>query len=404
VARIFFFLSILAVGASASCSGGSAPTSACAPQDYDALLSTSDYMSSEVGGISLTGAGTFKSGVDLGADPDLESSAGRFFWIAQDSGYIIEVDPQCLSAKATYDANDADHAGTTDPQDIAVAPDGSLWIVRLGVSSLLVLNPDGSRRSTIDLSGLDTRDGNPNANSIRILDPNHDGDASTSATSAAASMASSRAFVSLEVLDDPALVSTRPSKVAEIDLQSGAVLRVLELKGRNPLGLMVQEGTALYLADAGSWTQPGEMGAGIERVDTGSFTSTLLVDAGALGGHAVQVAVTPSCGVAIVAGASPCNATSLVAFDPSSGAVSAPALLSTTGYDLEGLAWLNGDRLLVGDRSSAEENSASCPSARTAIPGGFPIHVFDRSGACSLTERSDPIVVPQPPIAITALP
>jgi hypothetical protein len=392
-------------GPAPTCTSGPAPTFSPTPSTacgaYDALVAASDYMSSEIGTITLGGGKTFEGFVDLGTDPALESSAGRFFWIAQDSGYIIEVDPQCLSPKATYDANDCDHAGATDPQDIAVAPDGSLWIARLDVSSLLVLNPDGSRRRTIDLSGLDTRDGNPNANAIRILDPTSDGDASTRSTP---DMATSRAFVSLDILDDNAsLASTRPSKIAEIDLQTGAILHVLQLKGRNPFGLMVQDGNVLYLADAGSWTQPGEVGAGIERLDAASFTSELLVSAGALGGHAVQVAVTSSCGVAIVAGASPCNPTSLVAFDPASGALAAPALLTTTGYDLEGLAWTSGDRLLVGDRSSSLENAASCPSVRTAVPGGFPIHVFDRSGVCTLTEQARPIVIPQAPIAIASL-
>jgi hypothetical protein len=350
--------------------------------------------------VALSGKTSFTYGADLGSDPALESSLGRYFWIASDTGYIIEVEPHCLEAKGTYDANDCDHAGTTDPQDIAVAPDGSLWIVRFGVPSILVLNPDGSRRSTIDLSFLDPKDGNPNADAIRILDPTLDTDGGAS------DMASSKAFVALGILDNDNtnLTSTRPSKLAEIDLVSGAVVRVLQLQGRNPFGFMAEDGTTLYLADAGNWESDlDDAGAGIERVDTRSFTSELLVNRRALGGHAVQVAVTQGCAVAIVAGASPCNATSLVAFDPASGKVATPMLLDTAGYDLEGLAWLESDVLLVGDRSSALTGSSSCPSSATAVPGGFPIHAFDRSGVCALTERAHPIVVPQAPVGILAL-
>jgi hypothetical protein len=410
---IGFFLAALGAAASCSqgpvptCSSGKAPTFAAATTTssacgtYDALVAASDYMSSSaIGTIAVNGKTSFTSGADLGSDPALESSAGRYFWIASDTGYIIEVDPHCLEAKGTYDANDCDHAGTTDPQDIAVAPDGSLWIVRFDVPSILVLNSDGSRRSTIDLSSLDPKDGNPNADAIRILDP-------TSATDGGASdMASAKAFVALGILDndDVNLTSTRPSKLAEIDLVSGVVVRVLELQGRNPFGFMAQEGTALYLADAGNWESDLDTaGAGIERVDTRSFTSELLVNNRALGGHAVQVAVTQGCAVAIVAGASPCNGTSLVAFDPASGKVAAPALLGTAGYDLEGLAWLESNVLLVGYRSSSLTGSSTCPSSATAVSGGFPIHAFDRSGVCALTERAHPIVAPQAPVGILAL-
>jgi hypothetical protein len=61
-------------------------------------------------------------------------------------------------------------------------------------------------------------------------------------------------------------------------------------------------------------------------------------------------------------------------------------LLATAGFDLAALAW-RGDVLMVGDR-------------RAAAGGKYPIHVFDKSGACDLTERADTIFISQKPVAL----
>ena len=182
--------------------------------------------------------------------------------------------------------------------------------------------------------------------------------------------------------------------MVRIDLETGAVEDRLELKGRNPIGLMDQVGSQLYLADAGSWQEndPAKTGAAIEVVDTASFTSKVLVNDVTLGGHAVQVSVTDGCGVAVVAGAYDAGSlTSLIRFDPESGTVptGGPLIPTTTGFDINGLAWLDGRILLVGDRSSTS--------------GGYPIHVFDKGAPCALTERKTPLLALLPPVGIFAL-
>jgi hypothetical protein len=391
---------VTAVGA-AACTGNPTLTGTCGgPFDagspvqaqqcasYDAIVASSDYVSSAVGLVSLTKPPSFIAAVDLGADPVLTSSAGRYFWIARDFGDIIEVDPSCLHAKATYHVNDDNDAGgSSNPQDVAVAPDGSLWVVRFAnhVPTLLVLSSDGCGRRTIDLSSLDPVDHNPHASSIKILDP-------SGSSSRSPSMKTSKAYVALEMLNAD-LSSTRPSQVVRIDLETGAVEAHLELKGRNPIGLIDQVGSQLYVADAGNWqeTDPSKTGAAIEVVDPLSFTSRLLADGVALGGHAVQVSVTEGCGVAIVAGALPFSVTSVVTFDPASlaGRVEGTLIPSTSGFDINGLAWLDGNVLLVGDRSSAS--------------GGYPIHVFDKAAPCALTERKTPLLALLPPVGIFAL-
>src|SRR5580698_4851477 len=138
----------------ASCSGSPASVSGVCGS-YDAMIGMSDYMSSEIGLVSLGGASSDGKGIDLGRDPTLTSSAGQYFWIARELGQIFQVDASCLHSKATFDANDPGVPGTTEPYDVAVAPDHSLWIARFATSSVLVLNADGSRRMTVDLGSED---------------------------------------------------------------------------------------------------------------------------------------------------------------------------------------------------------------------------------------------------------
>jgi hypothetical protein len=376
------------LGSCFACSSALAPpTGGTGP--YDALVATSDYTSSEIGLVAVDGGSSFASGINLGADPALTSSAGRYFWLARDLGRIIEIDTDPLGAKATYDANDPGRPGTTDPYDVAVAPDGSLWIARFDVPSILVLDADGTRRTTIPLSSQDPVDGNPNMSSIRILDP---------ATGGAGTMTTAKAYVSLEILDDhDGLKSTRKSKLARIDLQTGAVEDVLVLAGRNPLTLMVQLGNQLYLADAGSWCEQGQCpagqpDAGVERVDTASFASTLLVTGVTLGGHATEVAVTHDCGVVIVAGELPQTPTGLVSFDPASGATTVTSTLipTTTTFTLQGLAWV-GSTVFVGDRGASGK------------PPAIRLFDVDASGGCTLTERPRSLPLELPPAGFVTL-
>jgi hypothetical protein len=358
------------------------------------MIGMSDYMSSEIGLVSLGGASSDGKGIDLGRDPTLTSSAGQYFWIARELGQIFQVDASCLHSKATFDANDPGVPGTTEPYDVAVAPDHSLWIARFATSSVLVLNADGSRRMTVDLGSEDGVDGNPNMNSIKILDP---AVSSGNAPAAVASMTTSKAYVSLEILDDNNdLTSTRPSKLARIDLETGVVESTLVLQGRNPIGLIVLEGSQLYLADAGNWQNDTTAQAvvGIERVDTVSFTSKLLFTGETLGigQHVLDVAVTTGCAVAIVSGPLPFTPTTLIRFDPTTGIVREPSVIPAPSCDsassclsLSGLAWLGDNVLLVGDRN---------------LTG---LHAFDVSAGCGLTEQKNPIPLPMPPVNIVAL-
>jgi hypothetical protein len=341
----------------------------CTPSD--AIVVASDYVSSRVGGVSVDGTVNLAwAGVDLGGDPILAVSRGRAFFVARDKDLVFELDPSCGEPRAKIDVHDPKRQGTTNPQDVAIAPDGTWWIPRFNEPSIAVFEAHGSLARTIDLSMYDP-DGNPNASALEILDVG----------------GATKAFVALERLDDhDRLKSKMPSWMLRIDLASGATDH-LELLGRDPFGTMDVADGLFYLAMPGNFDVADEADAGVERFDPASFTSKLLASERDLGGSVTQVAMSKKCGAAIVADPTPnVNRTSVVVFDAASGQVLAKNVFGPTdGFDLSTLAW-RGNLLLVGDRRRA--------------PAGFPIHVFEATDACALTLRPDTIFVSQKPVAV----
>jgi hypothetical protein len=362
----------------AACGSSPAPASspeagACTPSD--ALWASSDYSSSAVGSLQLSGPITATTGrVDLGADPALSVSHGDAFFVARDLDTLFALDPVCGTPTRSYNVHVASQSGSSDPQDVAVASDGSLWVPLYGVPSVLVLSPAGEVTSTIDLSSYDA-DGNPDASSIAIVD----------------TPAGEKAFVALERLDNSngnVYLCDQPSWMLRIDVATAAVEATIVLAGRNPFA-MENDGGILWLAEPCNFDDATETNAGIERFDTSTSTSTLVATEPELGGSVAEVTVSSGCGVAIVANAvTNVNATSLVTFDPAGGAVLADASsspLTTDGFDLEGLAWIGG-AVAVGDRNRASD--------------GYPVHVLDATAACILTERDDTVFLPLPPVGV----
>lgn len=351
---------------------GTAGRSSC--PGVAALWAASDYSSSAVGSLSLAGTVKAVTGVvDLGRDPALSVSAGRSFYVARDQDAIFELDG-CGAPKERLSAHVATASGTSDPYAVAVAHDGTLWIPLFLAARVLVLKADGSVARTIDLSSFDG-DGNPDPSDVVIVD----------------TPAGEKAFVTLGRLN-PYPDSVQPSWMLRIDVPTGKVEEKTVLAGRNPFSV-TQAGSVLWLADPGNFDDATEADAGIERFDTSTSTTALVTPESQLGGSVAQVAVSGSCGTALVADPTPnVNATSLVTFDASTGAAIAPASRSplvTAGFDLEGLSWVGGD-LLVGDRRRAA--------------AGYPIHVFAGNAACTLMERTNPLFVPMKPVAVLPVP
>ncbi len=368
------------IGAAWACGSTEAPAGTTDCSGVELLVAASDYSSSLVCGAPRCELGPRTSGVDLGSDPQLAVSAGRAFFLARDNGFIFELDPFCGTPKVRYSVREEGRQGSVNPHDVAAAPDGALFVVLYNVPRIAVL-VGGKVTSFIDLSGPEfDADGNPQADAIRIVNVG----------------GVPKAFVTLERLDDTdkinILSSKQPSAMLRIDVATRKVEATIQLKGRNPFNTMAEHDGALFLAEPGNFDTAGEPLAGIERFDTATSTTRLLVTEQDLGGSVAEVAVTDGCGAAIVGGPQKdVNPTSLVTFDPTSGKVLTSAQAAVLGptprYDLQGLAW-RGTSLYVGDRRRG--------------PNGYPVHVFDREpGTCILHEVSSRAFdLPQRPVAL----
>jgi hypothetical protein len=362
-----------------SCSGAATqggPPPGCAAA-ADAVWAASDYSSSAVGSLALGGDGRSTAGaVDLGADPVLAASGGHFFLVARDQDAVFELDPRCGAPMSRFSVHQASHVGPSNPQDVAVASDGTRWIPMYDVPTLAVFAADGTPVRTLDLSAYDG-DGNPNASRVEIV----------------STPAGEKAFVTLERLDDEnGLRSDQPSWMLRVDVATATVETHVVLAGRNPFSLY-RDGAVLWLAEPGNFDDAAEPDAGIERFDTSTSTTALLLHEADLGGSVAQVAVSGGCGLAVVADPTPnVNATSLVTWDAARGAVLLPAArapLATPGFDLEGLDFTGGAAAMVGDRRRAAD--------------GYPVHAFDAGASCALAQRPDAVFLPLPPVDVRSI-
>ena len=341
------------------------------------LVAASDYSSSVLCGAPGCSAGPGTTGVDLGTDPMLSLvTNGRAFYLARDLDTVFELDPACATPKTRFQLHDlARPGGRANAHDAAAAPDGTV-ILPLYDAAKIAFVKDGALLGALDLSSYDADD-NPQADAVSVVSVG----------------GAAKAFVTLERLDDAhGLRSAQSSEVLRVDVASRSVEAAIELAGRNPFNPMSELAGALYLAEPGSFDAADEAQAGIERFDTASSKTMLLVLEKDLGGSVAEVAVTAGCGVAIVAGPEhDVNPTALVTFDPTTGHVlrsaASPVLGPTAGYDLQGLAW-RGRTLYVGDRRLGAS--------------GYPVHVLTDDGACSLTDTGRTIVLPQRPVALRA--
>lgn len=359
-----------------ACASTDAAPSNATCNGVELLVAASDYSSSLVCGAPRCESGPRTSGVDLGKDPMLSASNGRAFFLARDNDLVFELDPKCGTPTARYSVHEENARGTSNPHDAAAAPDGSIFIVLYNVPRIAILDKNGKQEASIDLSMFDS-DGNPQADAIRIVTVG----------------GAAKAFVTLERLDDKdRLRSKQSSSMLRIDVATRRVEATIELAGRNPFNAMAELDGALYLAEPGNFDSATDALAGIERFDTATSTTRLLVGERDLGGSVAEVAVADGCGAAIVAAPEPnVNPTSLVTFDPVTGkaftTASTAVLGPTKGYDLQGLAW-RGASLYVGDRRSDGS--------------GFRVHVFERDrGTCTLHEsQARAMALPQRPVAL----
>jgi hypothetical protein len=272
-------------------------------------------------------------------DPDtllrrLVDAQGRehIYTIQRTQGVIVERDRTGLQL-ARFDVTEPGiPAAKSDPADLAIAPDGSLWVTRYLQSTLLVLEPDGTRRRTVDLSSFDD-DGNPQMTAIAID--------------------SGRAIVALEKLDDAGGLTTKTKgTLISIDLATYAATPFVELPAKTPREKFVRgPDGALYVACIGGpRNSPPDRDAALVRVDLASKTASKVLDAATVGGFVTAFDLADGVtGYAIVAGYDGDNPTKLVTFDVGTGAAGA-TWATSAGYMFWDVAAV-GAQLLLADRT-----------------------------------------------------
>lgn len=322
----------------ASCAEPPRSVERCIPGlklDRPLLVLESDLSAaSALARIDTNGCVTERPSLALGGDPSLVISRNRVFVVIRDRSRIAEIDPAgpLLIEGGQFDIPPADIM--TNPHDVVVASDGTLWVPRYNMSSLGVFRDDGALIAEIDLSAYADDDGIPEMESAIAV-----GD---------------KVYVALERLlwTGARYVTTESSLVVALDVVNRSVAEVIPLQGRAPFGRLVpspEDETVFFAAVPGHFDAIDERD-GIERIDTKTGTSRLVARETELGGSVSEIALASETqAYAIVARPEASNDTSLVEWNPTTGARVRTLATTPSEYRLWGLT-IAGNEVIVGDR------------------------------------------------------
>jgi len=297
--------------------------------------------------------------IALGVDPVLSMSRDSVFALVRDQNVLYEVDPGALALTKKFVAyEDAELSPrmicdrlvkTINPQDVAIDGDGRLWVTRLELPTVAIIEPDGSFSGTVDLSAYADADGLPEAYGVHV--------------------AGDRAYVAIERLDRCGAggwIPTGPGVIVEIDIATRMVVKSIELGGANPFGRLVPvpwdpSGNTVAVALAGHPLKIDTDDAAA-IVDLQGATTKGFGRETELGGSVVEVVLAAPDEAYMIVSSSEnptTNATSVVRIDPQTGQVSGKLLDSRTsanaegGYCHRGLAVV-GEHVLVGSQIPCE--------------------------------------------------
>jgi hypothetical protein len=254
---------------------------------------------------------------------------------------------------------------------VAVDAAGRLWIARYSSPSVGIVLPDGSWGGSVDLSALGGADGIPDMEAITA--------------------AGDRVFIALERLnadykaEGPGLVAVIPAA------PPFAVETSFEIGAQNPFGRLVPApwdatGSTVAVAAPGEIDTTSDANTnGVVLLSLESAQAKLAISEAALGGSPLEIALAgPSEAYAIVGGPVPgVNPTSVVAWDPETGAVTRTLAGPAEGFVHAGLA-VNGPYVVVGDHTF----------------GAPRIRFFDRTSGAEVFSITPKLL---PPIALLTL-
>lgn len=283
-------------------------------------------------------------GFGLGSDMQLRRVVGadgreRIFTLHADSGTIVERNREGSAVAPAIPVFEKEPS-RANPLDLALAPDGALWISRHGERSILVIAADGGR-STIDLSAFADDDGIPDMSALAIV-----GDV---------------AYVALRRLEKGFGTTKNTSTVVAIDVRTRAVTPLLELPAKDPGAEFLRRQNELWISCIGgpltkdaSGDPAPDRNAALVRIDLAARSAKVALSAAAANGFVTAFDIADeSLGYAIVAEFEGDNPTSVVRFDPSTGTLlDRSPWARTTDYRLWDLALLRDKQLLlVADRN-----------------------------------------------------
>jgi len=363
------FVLAMAVAVVCGCDNSPVKTRTC-PTGPRAVVTTTDYAT---GSLSTVGAGgDFTATVDvatINSDAVVRVFSRRVYVVNRYGADNIQVlDPDhCFSLARQFSVGNG-----SDPHDILVVAENKAYVTRYNETELWVVDPiTGRHMGSIDLGFLADADGIPEMDQLAL--------------------AGRWVFVTLQRLDrnTPFLDPTDESYVAVIDVGTNTIVdadpqtpgtQPVVLGATNPFSTLQRDPSTglLYVACVGDW---GVNDAGVVTVDPGSLSPgpTWLTGAAA-GGDVTDVEVVAADrAYAIVTDAA--YHTTLIAFDPQSGAV-VDTVYAPGEFTLQDAEVSPAGDLFVTDRS-------------VTAPG---IRVYDAAtGAAKTTE---PIDVGLPPFSI----
>jgi hypothetical protein len=281
------------------------------PIGPQAVVTTTDYTSGALSSVALGSYAPSAGVAPTHSDAVVRVFGGLVYVVNRlgDGGDNIQIhDPANNYALVQQFSVD----NGSDPHDIAVVHDDKAYVTRYNSTELWIVNPaTGDHIGTLDLSSLSDADGTPEMDRMLVV--------------------SDHLFVTVQRMDRSGFpwTTTDASYVAVVDTDADSLvdadaatpgIQPIILANKNPYStLQLDEATDnLYVACVGDWVV-GD--AGIEWVFPGALASggTILAGAAAGGDITDVEIVSANRGYAIVTDAA--FATTLIAFDPHSGAV-----------------------------------------------------------------------------------
>jgi len=363
------FLLGIVVAVVCGCDNSPVRTRQC-PAGPRAVVTTTDYATGSLS--TVTAGGDYDAAIDvaeINSDAVVRVFSRRAYVVNRYGADNVQVlDPDhCFSLARQFSVGNG-----SDPHDILVVSENKAYVTRYNTTELWVVDPrTGLHMGSIDLSPFADADGIPEMDQLAL--------------------AGGKLFVTLQRLDrnTPFLDPTDESYVAVVDVGTDMLVdadpqsagtQPIVLGATNPFSTLQLDPSSglLYVACVGEW---GVNDAGVVTVDPATLSpGAVWLTGAAAGGDVTDVeVVSADRGYAIVNDAA--YHTTLIAFDPSSGAV-VDTVYAPGGFTLQDAEVSPAGDLFVADRS-------------VTAPG---IRVYD--AATGMAKTTVPIDVGLPPFSI----